>query len=160
MRLLIQRVRQARVEVRDPDGRVRPTGEIGPGLLVLAGFGAADGLDLPAAPVWSKMLEKLLDLRIFPDDGGHMNRSLRDVGGELLVVSQFTLYADCRRGRRPSFSAACPPETARALYERLLADLAARAPHPPAAGEFGADMAVHLTNWGPVTLQLDAADFA
>lgn len=158
MRLLIQRVRQARVDVLGPDG-LRTVGEIGTGLLVLTGFGASDGPNLPADRVWGKLVGKLVDLRIFPDPNGHMNRSLRDIDGELLVVSQFTLYADCRRGRRPSFSFACPPDTARALYERLLADLAQRAPHPPAAGEFGAEMEIHLVNWGPVTIQLDSDDF-
>jgi len=123
MRLLLQRVSRARAEVES--GVV---GEIGQGLLVLAGFGQADTLALPGTRPWTSLCAKLFDLRIFPDDAGRLNLSLKDTGGGLMLVSQFTLYADTRRGRRPSFSAAAAPEVARALYGRLAADLAASAP--------------------------------
>jgi D-tyrosyl-tRNA(Tyr) deacylase len=153
MRLLLQRVRQARVETAD--GVV---GEIGSGLLVLAGFGHEDGPGLPDDPVWAKMIDKMLDLRIFPDEQDKLNRSLRDFGGGLLLVSQFTLHADCRKGRRPSFSQAAPPDTARALFDRLVRDVAGKAPAQTATGAFGEFMDVSLTNWGPVTILLDSEE--
>ena len=162
MRLLLQRVSQARVEV---EGAV--VGEIGLGLLVLAGFGQADTLDLPATKPWRALCDKVLDLRLFPDEAGKMNLSLRETqsgqGGDLLLVSQFTLYADTRRGRRPSFSAAAPPEVARQLYDRLVDDLRAAQLSSAggfATGIFGAEMNLTFTNWGPVTILLDSADFA
>lgn len=143
MLALVQRVRDARVEV---GGRV--TGAIGTGLLVLVCAEPADG----DAQV-TKLVDKLLKLRIFADDTGRMNRSVVDVAGGLLVVSQFTLAADTAGGNRPSFSGAAPPEQGRALYEAVLA--AARARHAPVeAGEFGAEMQVHLVNDGPVTIPL------
>lgn len=153
MRLLVQRVREARVRV---DGAV--TGEIGPGLLCLAGFGPQDGPDLPATPRWSKMVEKMLDLRIFPDSEGKLNLSLRETGGGLLLVSQFTLYADCKKGRRPSFHLAAAPAVATVLFDRLAADCEARLPGRTATGVFGTDMDVELVNQGPVTILLDDAD--
>ncbi len=152
MRLLLQRVREARVRV---DGGI--AGEIGPGLLALAGFGPDDGPDAPQTPRWTKMIEKMLELRIFPDADGKLNLSLRDTGGGLLLVSQFTLYADCRKGRRPSFHLAAKPETATALFDRLAADCATRLPGRVATGTFGADMDVELVNQGPVTILLDDA---
>ena len=160
MRLLLQRVSRARVDV---DGRA--VGEIGQGLLVLAGFGKADGPDLPGTKLWNSLCAKLFDLRVFPDAAGKLNVSLRDAaqsgqGGGLLLVSQFTLYADVRRGRRPSFTDAAPPDVARALYERLAADLAAQCPGPFAQGVFGAEMQLDFVNSGPVTIMLDSADFA
>ena len=162
MRLLLQRVRRARVEVDQACAR-QVVGEIGQGLLVLAGFGQADTLALPGSQPWTALCSKLLDLRIFPDDtpdgAGKLNLSLKDTGGGLLLVSQFTLYADTRRGRRPSFSAAAPPETARALYDRLAADLAATAPGAFAQGVFGAEMLLDFVNWGPVTILLDSAEY-
>ncbi len=145
MRVVLQRVSRARVTV---DGRV--TGEIGRGLLLLVGFTAADSED---ALAW--MAEKVRGLRIFPDDAGKMNRSLDEVGGGVLVVSQFTLYGDTRKGRRPSFVDAAPPERAIPLYERFVALLCAGAPGPVATGEFGAMMDVELVNDGPVTLMLE-----
>lgn len=162
MRLLVQRVSRARVEVEGACAR-QVVGQIGQGLLVLAGFGQADTLALPGSPPWAALCAKLLDLRIFPDgtpDGaGKLNLSLKDTGGGLLLVSQFTLYADTRRGRRPSFSSAATPEVARALYERLAADLAASAPGDFAQGVFGAEMLLDFVNWGPVTILLDSADY-
>ena len=140
---LVQRVRQARVEV---DGAV--VGAIGPGLLVLV---CAEPADTP--DVASRLLDKLLKLRIFADAAGKMNLSLQDVDGGLLLVSQFTLAADTSRGNRPSFIAAAGPELGRCLFDELLR--LARERHPLVqAGEFGADMQVHLVNDGPVTIPL------
>jgi D-tyrosyl-tRNA(Tyr) deacylase len=160
VRLLLQRVSRASVDV---DGRT--VGQIGQGLLVLAGFGKADAPGLPQTKLWSTLCDKVLDLRIFPDEAGKLNLGLRDAaqpgqGGGLLLVSQFTLYADTRRGRRPSFTDAAPPDVARALYDRLAADLSARCPGPFAQGVFGAEMHLDFVNWGPVTILLDSADFA
>ncbi len=140
---VLQRVASARVEVA---GRV--TGEIGPGLLMLV---CAEPDDTEA--IADRLVAKVLKLRIFSDEAGKMNRSLADVGGGLLVVSQFTLAADTAGGNRPSFSGAAAPELGRRLYERVLAT--ARAVHPQVAcGEFGADMQVHLVNDGPVTIPI------
>jgi len=159
MRLLLQRVTRAAVHV---EGQC--VGAIGQGLLVLAGFGKGDALDFPGARLWGTLLDKVLDLRLFPSqDGcgaGPMDVSLRDAGGGLLLVSQFTLYADTRRGRRPSFSNAAPPDVAKILYDRLAADLAARSPGPFAQGVFGAQMHLDFVNWGPVTILLDSAEYS
>ena len=141
MRLVIQRVREARVEV---DGR--PTGSIAQGLLVLV---AVARTDTPADADY--LAEKLLSLRIFSDDEGKMNRSVAEIGGSLLVVSNFTLYGDCSKGRRPGFDLAAPPEQARALYEYFLGKLRS-SEIPVETGVFQASMAVHLVNDGPVTL--------
>jgi D-tyrosyl-tRNA(Tyr) deacylase len=148
---LIQRVREARVEV---DGRV--VGAIGPGLLVLACAEPSDG-----EVQVERFLAKVLKLRIFGDGAGKMNRSVQDLDGRgmpggLLIVSQFTLAADTSGGNRPSFTGAAPAEQGRRLYERLLER--ARALHPQVAGgEFGAHMQVHLVNDGPVTIPLRIA---
>jgi D-tyrosyl-tRNA(Tyr) deacylase len=143
---LIQRVAEARVSV---DGRV--TGEIGSGLLVLV-CAEPDDCDVQAA----KLVDKLLKLRIFSDEAGKMNRSVVDVGGGLLIVSQFTLAADVSGGNRPSFSGAAGPEQGRRLYEKVVE--LARARHPQVAtGEFGADMKVGLVNDGPVTIPIRIA---
>ncbi|MFT3817725.1 MAG: D-aminoacyl-tRNA deacylase [Rubrivivax sp.] len=140
---LLQRVAQARVEVA---GEV--VGAIGQGLLVLV---CAEPADTPALA--AKLVDKLLKLRVFSDDAGKMNRSLQDVGGGLLVVSQFTLAADTRGGNRPGFSGAAPPDLGRSLYEDVLR--IAREKHPVVhSGVFGADMQVHLVNDGPVTIPL------
>ncbi len=141
MRLVIQRVREARVEV---DGR--PTGSIAQGLLVLV---AVARTDTPADADY--LAEKLLSLRIFSDDEGKMNRSVAEIGGSLLFVSNFALYGDCSKGRRPGFDLAAPPEQARALYEYFLGKLRASGV-PVETGVFQASMAVHLVNDGPVTL--------
>ena len=145
MRAIVQRVKEARVEV---DGEV--TGRIGEGMLVLLGAGKDDS-DVDA----EYLAEKILTLRIFEDPDGKMNLSVTDTGGSLLVVSQFTLYGDCRKGRRPSFDKAAPPEAAEALYEEFVSKLRARGSHVE-TGRFRAMMDVHLVNWGPVTLMLDS----
>ena len=143
MLALLQRVREARVEV---GGRV--IGAIGPGLLVLV---CAEPADTEAQA--TRLVDKILKLRIFGDEAGKMNRSVVDVGGGLLVVSQFTLAADTTGGNRPSFTGAAPPEQGRRLYEAVLR--LARERHPQVEqGEFGADMQVHLVNDGPVTIPL------
>lgn len=144
MRAVVQRVSRAEVRVEG-----RGVGRIGAGLVTLAAFAPGDGEEELA---W--MAEKLWGLRVFPDEDGRMNVSLREVGGGLLVVSQFTLYGDVSRGRRPSFVGAASPERARALYERFVA--ACRAVGSPVeSGEFGAMMEVELVNDGPVTLIVD-----
>jgi D-tyrosyl-tRNA(Tyr) deacylase len=146
MRLVIQRVREALVTV---EGTI--TGQIGPGLLVLAGCAPTDD---EAALQW--MTRKLLNLRIFSDENGQMNRSVRDVGGQVLVVSQFTLLADARKGNRPSYVGAAPPAVAEPLYQRFVALLAQELGQAVPTGIFGADMQVSLLNDGPVTIILDS----
>lgn len=150
MRAVLQRVRSASVSV---EGRI--VGEIGPGIVVLLGFGGSDEPGMIGGPVWNRFMQKLLGLRLFPDAGGPINASLADHGGGILVVSQFTLYADVKKGRRPSFSKAAQPETALALYRAFVAELRGQWPQV-AEGEFGADMDVALVNWGPVTIWLDS----
>lgn len=144
MRLILQRVSSARVRVDD-----RVAGEIGEGLLLLVGFTHDDTVEQLA---W--MAEKVAGLRIFRDDEGRMNRSLDEVGGSALIVSQFTLYGDAQKGRRPSFIDAARPEAAIPLYDRFVLELRARGV-PVQAGEFGAMMQVELVNDGPVTLFLE-----
>jgi len=145
MRALLQRVSQARVTV---DGAV--VGAIGPGLLILLGVAKPD-----TAANAEFLVDKILNLRIFSDAAGKMNLSLLDTAGELLVVSQFTLYGDCRKGRRPGFDAAAPAEQARTLYESFVA-LARRSGLRVATGMFQAHMEVTLVNDGPVTLLLES----
>ena len=144
MRTLLQRVSRAEVRV---EGRV--VGRVGAGLLLLVGFTETDGEE---AVAWTA--EKVAGLRIFGDDEGKMNRSVEETGGGLLVVSQFTLYGDTRKGRRPSFVDAARPETAIPLYERFVALLRARGLHVE-TGVFGAMMEVELVNDGPVTLMIE-----
>jgi D-aminoacyl-tRNA deacylase len=145
MRAVIQRVSNASVSV---DGNV--VGQIGCGLLVLLGIGVGDQM----AEV-TQMAEKIANMRIFADDDGRFNRSALDVGGAALVISQFTLYADTRRGRRPSFTTAAPPEIAAALVAAFAAALRERG-MAVATGVFGAHMQVALLNDGPVTIVLDS----
>lgn len=144
MRALIQRVKTAAVHI---DGETR--GKIGPGLLILLGVRSGDT---------DKEVEfvagKCLNLRVFEDEGGKMNRSVLDVGGEVLVVSQFTLYGDARKGRRPSFVDAAPPEESVPLYE-LFVERLRQSGLRTETGEFGAMMQVELTNDGPVTLMIE-----
>lgn len=146
MLALLQRVRQARVEVAE-----QVIGQIGPGLLLLL---CAERGDTAAQA--DKLLAKLLKLRVFNDEAGKMNRSVQDVGGGLLIVSQFTLAADTSGGNRPSFTQAAAPEEGRRLYDYFVAQ--ARAAHPQVqTGQFAADMQVHLLNDGPVTIPLRIA---
>ncbi len=145
MRAVLQRVSSARVEV---DGRI--VGEIGRGLMVLVGVEDGD-----AENDVRYLAEKTAQLRIFEDDAGKMNLSVEEIGGQVLVVSQFTLLADCRKGRRPGFSRAAAPETADACYLRFVEILRQRG-LAVATGQFQAAMDVHLVNEGPVTLLLDS----
>jgi len=145
MRVLLQRVSRAEVRVND-----RVTGRIGRGFLLFVGVTHDDS---EARAV--KLAEKVAGLRLFPDADGKMNLALTDVGGSALVVSQFTLYGDARKGRRPSFIDAARPEVAIPLYERFIALLRGHGV-PVETGEFGADMQVDLLNDGPVTLMLDS----
>jgi D-tyrosyl-tRNA(Tyr) deacylase len=146
MRAVVQRVNRASVTVGD-----RVTGAIDAGLLVLLGAGAGDGpTDL------SYIVDKIVHLRIFADDAGKMNRSVLDVGGGVLVVSQFTLFGDVRQGRRPAFTGALEPILAKALYLESLDAIRAAGVARVEAGEFAADMRVELVNDGPVTILLDS----
>jgi D-tyrosyl-tRNA(Tyr) deacylase len=146
MRAVVQRVSRAQVSV---DGEI--TGRIGLGVLVLLGVGR-DDTEADAA----YLAEKIVGLRIFEDDQGKMNRSVLDAGGSVLAVSQFTLYGDVRRGKRPSFDAAAPPEEARQLYEFFVEQIRAAGPRCE-IGRFQATMKVELVNEGPVTILLDSA---
>ena len=146
MRAVVQRVSRAKVTVGE-----RTTGAIERGLLVLLGAGAGD-----TAADLAYIVEKTANLRIFPDDAGKMNRSVLDVGGGVLVVSQFTLYGDARQGRRPAFTGALEPVAARALYEQSIEAFRTTGVANVASGEFAADMQVELVNDGPVTILLDS----
>jgi D-tyrosyl-tRNA(Tyr) deacylase len=144
MRVVLQRVSQGRVSV---DGHT--IAEIGPGLVILLGVGPQDGEEQARY-----LVGKIANLRIFEDDQGKINRSLLDVGGQAIVVSQFTLYADTRKGRRPSFTAAAPPEIASPLVDRF-AELLDAQGVPTQTGEFGAHMLVEIANDGPVTIWME-----
>jgi D-tyrosyl-tRNA(Tyr) deacylase len=145
MRAVIQRVSRAAVVIGE-----RIKSSIGPGLLVLLGIGEADGME---DIEW--LSGKIGSLRIFNDADGVMNVSLKDIGGELLLVSQFTLHAATKKGNRPSYIRAARPETARPLYEQMIAQLGVALGMPVQTGEFGADMQVELVNDGPVTIWID-----
>lgn len=145
MRSVVQRVSQASVRVK---GEI--VGEIGKGFLVLLGVGEND-----ASQDVDWMVDKIIGLRIFEDEDEKMNRSIVEENGEILLVSQFTLYGDCRKGKRPSFSSAAQPEKAKALFEEAVAKIAAKGV-PVETGIFQADMKVELVNDGPVTLLLDS----
>ncbi|MBS0312810.1 MAG: D-tyrosyl-tRNA(Tyr) deacylase [Proteobacteria bacterium] len=147
MRVLVQRVATAEVTVAG-----RASGAIGPGLLLLVGITHSDD-----EATLKRMADKVVKLRIFADEAGLMNRSVLDVGGDVLAVSQFTLYADARKGNRPSYTEAARPEVASPLFDRFVAALAQRLGKPVATGVFGADMKVELLNDGPVTIWLDSA---
>jgi D-tyrosyl-tRNA(Tyr) deacylase len=148
MRALVQRVTQATVT---SDGAV--AGAIGPGLLVLAGIAADDTADDRA---W--IARKIVQLRIFDDERGVMNRSVQERGGDILAVSQFTLHASTRKGNRPSYSAAAPPDVARPAFDAFVSELSALIGKPVPTGVFGAMMQVTLVNDGPVTIWLDSRD--
>ncbi|MBQ8514869.1 MAG: D-tyrosyl-tRNA(Tyr) deacylase [Ruminococcus sp.] len=147
MRMVIQRVQHAKVTV---DGAI--TGQIGQGFLVLLGVGMEDTKEIA-----EKMADKMIRMRIFADENDKTNLSLQDVGGQLLVVSQFTLYADCRKGNRPSFIHAGKPDQANALYEYFM-EYCRRTIPVVEGGVFGADMKVELCNDGPFTIVLDSAE--
>lgn len=147
MRFVIQRVTEASVTI---DGKVR--GAINKGFMVLIGIENSDTKD-----VADKMIKKLLNMRIFEDEQGKTNLALSDVGGALLLISQFTLYADCKKGNRPSFTKAGAPDMASALYDYIVAECKAQG-YKVEQGEFGADMKVSLLNDGPFTILLDSQD--
>src|SRR5579871_586438 len=147
MRLVLQRVTEASVVVEQS-----VVGSIHTELLVFLGISKSD---TPADADY--LLDKLLGIRIFPDDAGKMNRSIQEAGGSLLIISQFTLYGDCRKGRRPSFDQAAPPDQAKALYNYFV-ESAVRGPVPVQTGVFQAAMQVHIVNQGPVTILIDSAD--
>ena len=144
MRAVLTRVKYASVTI---DGQT--VGKIGPGFLILLGVGPAD-----TEKECRLLAEKALGLRVFEDENGKMNLGLEQVGGQVRVVSQFPLYGNCRKGRRPSFAEAAPPELGEAMYERFL-ELCGELGYPPQHGRFGADMKVESLNDGPVTLLLD-----
>ncbi|MEC9003160.1 MAG: D-aminoacyl-tRNA deacylase [Planctomycetota bacterium] len=145
MRVCVQRVAEASVEVDS-----KTVGAIGPGLLVLLGVGHSD---TPAEVI--QLVDKIVNLRVFADDQDKMNRSLLDIHGQMLVISQFTLWGDCRKGRRPSFVQAADPEVAEPLYERFVDEVRGRGVTAE-TGRFGAKMQVHLVNDGPVTLVIES----
>lgn len=147
MRAVVTRVKSASVAI---GGEI--VGQIGQGFLILLGV-APDDTDAQC----KKLADKALGLRVFCDENGKMNRSLADVGGQVLVVSQFTLYADCKKGKRPSFTGAAVPEIAIPLYEQFLDECRARG-FEPQHGQFGADMLVASENDGPVTILLDTKE--
>lgn len=147
MRALIQRVKKGAVYVDD-----RKLGEIGKGFVILLGVGRED-----EAEDLDYLVDKIVNLRVFSDENGKMNLSLLDIGGEALVVSQFTLYADCRRGRRPSFTRAAPPEKGKEMYEAFIERIREKGVKVE-TGEFGAMMLVEIHNDGPVTILLDSED--
>ena len=147
MRLVLQRVKEARVDVAGAT-----VGAISTGLLILIGVTSTD-----TQQDADYLADKVIYLRIFPDEEGRMNRSILEVGGSLLVVSQFTLYGDCKKGRRPSFDRAAPPEQARQLYEYFIERLTSRNIIVQ-TGVFQAEMQIHLVNDGPVTFVLDSPD--
>lgn len=147
MRFVIQRVKSSKVTI---DGEIR--GEIGKGFMVLIGIGAGDTVQTA-----DKMIKKMINLRIFEDENGKTNLSLNDVGGNLLLISQFTLYADCRKGNRPSFVKAAPPDMAEELYDYIVKKCSEQV-EDVQKGEFGADMKVELLNDGPFTIVLDSKE--
>jgi D-aminoacyl-tRNA deacylase len=147
MKIVLQRVKEARVEVNDVT-----SGAIAAGLLVFLGI-SKDDTEGDA----EYLRDKILGLRIFPDAQGRMNRDIQEAGGGLLIVSQFTLYGDCRRGRRPSFDQAAPPKQAEALYNYFV-ELVKEGPIPVQTGVFQAHMNVHLVNDGPVTILIDSTE--
>ena len=149
MRLVIQRVREASVTVNNGT-----TGSISTGLLVFLGVSRTDTVEDA-----DYLTGKLLGLRIFPDEDGKMNRDVREAGGSLLIVSQFTLYGDCRKGRRPSFDQAAPPDQAQVLYNYFV-ESAKRGQVPVETGVFQAMMEVYIVNDGPVTILIDSAERA
>ena len=158
MRIVLQKVSEGSVDVVDEtSGEVDTTFEpqyIGIGYVLLVGVEDTDG-----AKQIDWLAHKIANLRVFEDENGKMNRSIHDVDGSVLSISQFTLYADSRKGRRPSFHLSAPPGVAEPLFQHFVEDVRSRLPGRVQQGVFAADMDVSLTNWGPVTLLLDSADF-
>jgi len=152
MRILLQRVKRAMVTV---DGQT--VAEIDTGILLFVGFTHPD-TKLWQDKAWDKILQKIVNLRIFPDSKGKLNLSLTDIDGEILLVSQFTLFADCRKGRRPNFTHAAHPVEAEKLFNKFKNDLQRLWPKVQ-TGVFGAEMDVQLCNWGPVTIWIDSDEF-
>jgi D-tyrosyl-tRNA(Tyr) deacylase len=146
VKIVLQRVSRASVTVEE-----RVKGRIGEGYMALVGI-----TDTDTEEILKYMAEKMINLRIFEDEAGKMNRSLLDVGGEILLISQFTLYADCKKGRRPSFIKAGSPAFAEQMYENMIKYLEHLLPGKIQTGQFGADMKVELVNDGPVTIVLDS----
>jgi len=161
MRVVLQRCQRAQVRVLPEDfSSPYVSGGIKDGFLVLVGFGAHDGPSSSCVPNFKNIIDKILNLRVFSDEQGKMNRSLLDINGSLLVVSQFTLYADIRHGRRPSFTDAAPPDIAKALYEQFCLELEQElGKNRVQKGVFGANMHIDFINDGPVTITLDSEDF-
>ena len=160
MRLLLQRVREGKVTIEGQN-----VASIGKGWVVRLRSYKENmmqlfpAIDLRGGKLWNTLIEKMVGLRIFPDDEGKMNRGIEEAGGEIILISQFTLYADSRKGRRPSFHLSAPPGVAEPLFQHFVEDVRSRLPGRVQQGVFAADMDVSLTNWGPVTLLLDSADF-
>ncbi len=157
MRLLVQRVKHASVMVEEEN-----IAKIKSGLLVFVGFGGQDTADLPKSKVWASMIDKLLHLRIFPGNTPETQDKFQldvcDYGGEILLVSQFTLYAACKQGRRPDFLQSTPPAVAKTLFQQIIHDIDGHLPLRVSSGIFGANMDVQLCNWGPVTIALDSEE--
>ncbi len=163
MRLLVQRVHSANVCVRtfEPE-KTEEVARIKAGLLVFVGFGHEDNAQLPQSKIWTSIIDKLLHLRIFPgntpETAHKFQSSVLDYGGEILLVSQFTLYAQCKQGRRPDFLASTAPALAKELFASFVKDVHAALPSRVFSGHFGANMDVSLVNWGPVTIMLDSEE--
>ncbi|WP_031387331.1 D-aminoacyl-tRNA deacylase [Desulfonatronum thiodismutans] len=153
MRLVIQRVTSASVTVEG-----EPVAAIDLGLLVLVGFGREDEDEPTPSPMLARMARKLAQVRIFPNETGRLDRDVVDVGGRILAVSQFTLHADCRKGRRPSLHPAADPRRAETLFTAFVSELESLLPTRVATGRFGREMNVALCNWGPLTLVWDSLD--
>jgi len=150
LKAVVQRVSEASVSVKNEMESLRKINKIERGLVVLLGVGREDGEEDA-----EYLAEKILNLRIFPDENDRMNLSVLDVGGEILVISQFTLYGDCRKGRRPDFTFAAPPDKAQGLYEKFIGNVRARGVEVK-SGEFQASMLVDIHNDGPVTILLES----
>ena len=150
MRALVQRVTSGQVDVRDADGKIRTTGKIGPGMVVLFGVSIEDKLETAA-----KLADKCAALHCFEDENGKINLDIKQTGGQIIVVSQFTLYADCRKGNRPSFTNAGKPDEASRLYDYFCEACRSRIKGRVETGEFGADMKISLLNDGPFTVVLE-----
>ncbi|MFO7717889.1 MAG: D-aminoacyl-tRNA deacylase [Thermodesulfobacteriota bacterium] len=154
MRIVLQRVRRAEVRVEQC-----VEAQIGVGIVLFVGLGRQEGDGLMQNRAWWAVCDKIWGLRIFPDQRGRFDQDVRQYGGEVLAVPQFTLYGNCRRGRRPAFDDAAPPEVARSGFATFCTLMEQRGQGQVQRGVFGAEMDVDLVNWGPVTFWLDSADF-